>query len=360
VIYPGAVRIENDLAAAANTALKEGGFDWASVRMEGQTAVLSGTAPTERDRMSAHAVVLAAHGPGAPVSGGIVAVDDRLSVAPAAGPFAWRALGGDGRVTLSGSVPNEGVRTLLLTEARRAFPRGVTDEMAVAAGAPAGDWQGTALTALRALARLKRGEADVAGTLLNVRGEAADAAAAAAVTAEVRRVANGFSGTADVRSAAAANAGPVNQALPPVTAQAPEKTIAQPPAAGSPPATVAPADCQRQIRSLAQQAPIRFQANSAKPSPASQRQLDRIAEVARRCPGARIGIAGFTDSSGSELANRQLSFNRAQGVLAHLAAAGVPRERMTASGYGPLRPVASNDTAEGRARNRRIEFEIQP
>jgi OOP family OmpA-OmpF porin len=78
-----------------------------------------------------------------------------------------------------------------------------------------------------------------------------------------------------------------------------------------------------------------------------------------RCPDAVIEISGHTDSVGNDDTNSQLSQRRAEEVSEYLKKAGVGAERMTAVGYGKTRPVASNDTEEGRARNRRIEFDVK-
>lgn len=70
----------------------------------------------------------------------------------------------------------------------------------------------------------------------------------------------------------------------------------------------------------------------------------------------QIEVAGHTDSSGNETRNVELSQARAQAVLNYLVGRGVERERLSAVGYGASQPVASNDTAEGRAQNRRVEL----
>lgn len=73
-------------------------------------------------------------------------------------------------------------------------------------------------------------------------------------------------------------------------------------------------------------------------------------------PSAGIEVAGFTDDTGPRALNQRLSLQRAEAVRAFLVAAGVAAERLTARGYGPADPVASNATAAGRAENRRVEL----
>jgi OOP family OmpA-OmpF porin len=87
--------------------------------------------------------------------------------------------------------------------------------------------------------------------------------------------------------------------------------------------------------------------------------LNKLAEAARTCPVGIIEIEGHTDSEGIDERNLPLSERRAQAVLDYLIKAGVPAARMKAVGYGASRPVAPNDTSNGRARNRRIEFAVK-
>lgn len=118
--------------------------------------------------------------------------------------------------------------------------------------------------------------------------------------------------------------------------------------------------CQTKMRDVARQGVIRFAWASATLEPDSLPTLKRLAEVAGACPLARIEIEGHTDAEGTPERNRKLSERRAQSVVAYLTAAGVDPGRLTAVGYGETRPVASNDTAENRSKNRRIEFTVVP
>ena len=86
--------------------------------------------------------------------------------------------------------------------------------------------------------------------------------------------------------------------------------------------------------------------------------LDGVARVLAQCPAVRVEVAGFTDSRGSLQLNNRISQDRADTVRLYLAEHGVAGSRLMATGYGPQRPVATNDTAEGRALNRRIEFNV--
>jgi OOP family OmpA-OmpF porin len=103
---------------------------------------------------------------------------------------------------------------------------------------------------------------------------------------------------------------------------------------------------------------VNFATDSAEIDPASAVVLDVVADQLRSRPGLRIGVEGHTDSVGSEAYNQSLSQRRADAVRSYLVRKGVPAERLTARGLGESSPVASNDTAEGRALNRRVELEV--
>lgn len=84
--------------------------------------------------------------------------------------------------------------------------------------------------------------------------------------------------------------------------------------------------------------------------------LDRVGNFMNQYPKTRLIVEGHTDSQGSETTNQELSQRRAQVVGDALASRGVARDRIDALGRGAALPVASNDTAEGRQRNRRVEM----
>jgi outer membrane protein OmpA-like peptidoglycan-associated protein/tetratricopeptide (TPR) repeat protein len=92
--------------------------------------------------------------------------------------------------------------------------------------------------------------------------------------------------------------------------------------------------------------------------PESNAELDRLVKLLKDVPSLKIELSGHTDNTGSASLNEKLSQERADAVVAYLVSKGIDKSRLTAKGYGSSRPVASNDTAEGRQLNRRTEFEI--
>jgi outer membrane protein OmpA-like peptidoglycan-associated protein len=85
--------------------------------------------------------------------------------------------------------------------------------------------------------------------------------------------------------------------------------------------------------------------------------LENVAQVIKNHPEAGvIRIEGHTDSRGDDAHNQMLSEKRAQAVLAFLVSKGVAGERLTARGFGETQPLGDNNTAAGRAKNRRVVF----
>jgi outer membrane protein OmpA-like peptidoglycan-associated protein/Tol biopolymer transport system component len=87
-------------------------------------------------------------------------------------------------------------------------------------------------------------------------------------------------------------------------------------------------------------------------------ELDKLALLLEKNPALHIEVSGHTDNTGSAARNQTLSEQRAAGVVTYLIGKGIAPERMTSVGYGSSKPVASNDTEETRAQNRRTEIKI--
>lgn len=105
---------------------------------------------------------------------------------------------------------------------------------------------------------------------------------------------------------------------------------------------------------------IEFEPGNAVLTPVGRKTLDELVGLLQQFKGRRFEVIGHTDSQGAPDANQVLSANRADAVKSYLAAKGIAPALIQTAGAGADRPVASNDTAEGRARNRRIEFRVLP
>jgi outer membrane protein OmpA-like peptidoglycan-associated protein len=113
--------------------------------------------------------------------------------------------------------------------------------------------------------------------------------------------------------------------------------------------------CEARISSLLSGSSIQFTAGEATIDASSDPLLDRISQAIRSCPGV-VRIEGHSDTSGNAVTNHALSIARAKAVREVMLQLGLPDNKVEAIGLGSSRPVAPNDTPEGRALNRRIEF----
>jgi OmpA-OmpF porin, OOP family len=103
---------------------------------------------------------------------------------------------------------------------------------------------------------------------------------------------------------------------------------------------------------------IFFELNKADLKAESAAELDRLIKVLKENNSLVIEIGGHTDSQGADAYNATLSQNRVNTVIDYLTKNGIDKSRLSAKGYGEAKPIASNDTEEGRALNRRVEFTV--
>ncbi|MBM4246488.1 MAG: OmpA family protein [Deltaproteobacteria bacterium] len=101
---------------------------------------------------------------------------------------------------------------------------------------------------------------------------------------------------------------------------------------------------------------VNFDFDKATLQPQGKPILEEAAKILKENPSINVEVRGFTDSVGSKDYNLRLSDRRAATVKNFLVSQGVPASRLTTKGFGMADPVASNDTADGRAQNRRVEL----
>ncbi len=232
-------------------------------------------------------------------------------------------------LTLSGYVPDNSVHAAIAQAAgRKFFGEKLVDNLKSSVGAPAG-FPAAVTAALGALSRLSTGTLAVSDREVKLSGDALYDGAAAQIRAGLGKdFPQGF------------------QFKPEISVK---------PAA----APVDPTVCQQLFSDLLARGKIRFEQARATLDPDSTALLDRLIEIALRCPTAGIEIAGHTDGDGEDAFNQALSEKRAQAVVDYLVKTGLPASRFTAVGYGSTQPVAGNDTDQGKAQNRRIEFLVR-
>jgi OOP family OmpA-OmpF porin len=103
---------------------------------------------------------------------------------------------------------------------------------------------------------------------------------------------------------------------------------------------------------------VEFEFDSDMLTAEGRETVDEVAELLRSLPGVTVEISGHTDSTGDDAFNLDLSLRRADAVRAHLVEQGLSGARFETAGFGETRPIADNETPEGRQRNRRTEFRV--
>jgi outer membrane protein OmpA-like peptidoglycan-associated protein len=103
---------------------------------------------------------------------------------------------------------------------------------------------------------------------------------------------------------------------------------------------------------------INFDTDKDSIKAASKPRIDKAVDVMKKYPALKVRISGHTDSQGPYRHNVDLSKRRAQSVKRYMVESGIDASRIETEGFGPDQPIDTNDTAEGRAKNRRIEFAI--
>ncbi|MET0709034.1 MAG: OmpA family protein [Tardiphaga sp.] len=232
-------------------------------------------------------------------------------------------------LTLSGYVPDNNVHAALAMAAARKFTNEkIVDSLKASIGAPSG-FSAAVTSALGALSRLSTGTLVVSDREVKLSGDALYEAAAGQIRAGLARE------------------------LPTGWTAKPEVSVK--PAAAPVDSTV----CQQLFMQNLTKGRIRFETASASINADSAGLLDRLIEIAMRCPTTGVEIIGHTDGDGDPGFNQTLSEKRALAVQDYLVKAGLPAERFSTTGYGSSQPIALNNTDEGKLQNRRIEFVVR-
>ena len=116
---------------------------------------------------------------------------------------------------------------------------------------------------------------------------------------------------------------------------------------------------QRKLREALAESSVEFESASARLTAKGKALLDELAVIIQEDPGTRIEVQGHTDGRGSAERNLRLSEARAAATVEYLVGKGIAAKRLSARGYGQNRPIAHNDSEEGRRQNRRIDFLVE-
>jgi OmpA-OmpF porin, OOP family len=226
------------------------------------------------------------------------------------------------QVVVAGTVPDEATRNAILARVREVYgAERVVDQLGVGSVVAPPNWSGYVQKLVSPqLKQVSRGQLDINGNNIELKGEVANEALRQQLAGDM---ATALNPTYAVRNA--------------LRVAAQEQTVLD--------ATLA-----NRI--------IEFEAGSSVLRPAGRSILDEMAATLLKLGNKKVEVIGHTDAQGSRDTNVVLSLARADAVRSYLANKGVAPSLISTSGSGPDRPVAANDTAEGRARNRRIEFRV--
>lgn len=238
----------------------------------------------------------------------------------------------DGSLFLDGHVRSENEMGRVMREATSLFPDSmVNDELTVAEGAPNSAWGDLISKYLPLLADLDTGRLVLDDNQSLLTGVTNDEAVRNRIIAGIDD-SLGYNEVANINvpNAAPVFAGTMNsQEL-----------------------------CQKLFDELKGDSKITFATNSDTIDQESFGLLDSLTSAAKQCPSFNVSISGHSDSTGDPAYNVDLSQRRAQRVVDYLVAKEVEAGRLTSYGLGAAQPLVSNETPEGRAANRRIEFTV--
>jgi OOP family OmpA-OmpF porin len=226
-----------------------------------------------------------------------------------------------GQVLVTGTVADEASKASVLAKLREVYGDLVVDQISVGAVSTPANWNGYVQKLITPeLKQITRGQLKIDGSTVSLKGEVANEAQRQKIASNVATSLNPTYTVNNGLRVSASDQGVLDGTLANRT--------------------------------------IEFQSGKAELTASGKAILDEMTAAMLKLKERKVDIIGHTDNQGLRATNQGLSQARAEAVKAYLAAHGIKSELMTASGQGADRPVASNDSTEGRARNRRIEFRL--
>ncbi|MEZ5924719.1 MAG: OmpA family protein [Hyphomicrobiaceae bacterium] len=273
--------------------------------------------------------------------------------------YRWSASYDGLRLEIDGSVPGGFERNRILARARDLLPNRTFDDRARDEdGAPVG-WLDAVLAGLEQLARLESGRLEVVGLKITLHGTTDSEDTLARAKATMRSgLPRGYEGVDDVTYVAP----PEPDVEEIQKTEASKKTVDVKTVEKKIETTTTPLEpkeCEAVLNNRLRQGKLYFRRDSARLDGRDRKTLEPLLKVLERCEGSTILIAGHTDSDGAATYNQRLSEQRAQAVVDFLVSLGADRDRLTAIGYGETKPIVRNSGRANKAKNRRIEFEVQ-
>ena len=345
-VYHHARSIESDISARAAQLTAQ--YPWARVSVDGRDVTAHGTPPTQTaaqivlDQLGILRGARAVHSnwaePGAQAKG-----RPGLRLQPSSTLTLTASLTKAG-VTLSGTVPSENdssaLQRYLARHRRDVAVEAQLDIDAAASSAQSAQFRQATATGIRGLMRLVDGRLQVDEHQITLSGVTRSPLAQRQLEADMRRnLPQGYVFRSLLGAAATTRTAPARKQAPLTEVQQAVVTA-----------------CQAGFDALMRNSSIAFGNNSDALDGSSNALLDRIAVQANACQNTRILVAGHSDKTGDAAYNVDLSQRRAEAVRQALIARNIAPARLQARGFGATQPRATNNTAAGRAANRRIEF----
>lgn len=276
--------------------------------------------PRARDRCLATVLLLAAMAAAAAGPATPAAVASPVP-APVPAP-AMTSAPAPGQVVVSGTVPDEATRQSVLAKVREVFgTERVVDQLGVGKLVAPPNWSTYLQGIISAdLKQVSHGQISISGNVIEIKGEVGNEAVRQQIVSDMSTRLNK---TYTVRNAL--------------------RVVA----AG-----------QEQVDLALASRTIEFEPGNSSLTPSGRQTLELLAPLLLRLTGRSFEVTGHTDGIGSRSQNIALSAARADAVKRYLVGKGIAAEKVGTSGAGPDRPLAGNDTADGRARNRRIELRV--
>lgn len=267
--------------------------------------------PVDNSGVQVHTTILPATSTSAPAA---------ANPAPATTEIPPAANAVPGQVVVGGKVPDEATKAAVLARLRDTYGAGnVVDQIEVGDVATPPNWASNVQKLIGPpLRQIKKGQLKIDGTQIDVKGEVQNESQRQQLASDM---ANALNPTYTIRNGlrvSASEQGVLDQTLANRT--------------------------------------IEFETGSATLTPQGRAILDQMAAVLAKLTTKTVEIIGHTDNAGNRASNIALSQARADTVKGYLVAKGISPQQLTTTGVGPDQPIASNDTTDGRARNRRIEF----
>lgn len=316
--------IEQDVASNADADLDAAGVKWATIETfnRGREVLITGTPPNQASIDLAKETAQSAYGVRSVSIGGDVKVPE----APPIDPSLTASVNGNS-IVLRGELKDQASIDAVVAQANASFgSENVVNELSIGNNvADTPNISGFFAGLLEEAAGLATLTATIENQSLTLSGDVPTAETGSKIATNMRKL---FSGKISNQ---------LKVVAPPV-----KRDI-----------------CQELVNELLREGKINFETGKSTIKGDSFSLLQSIANTAKRCPDANFEIAGHTDSTGQLQSNMRLSEARAQAVMNYLVKQGLSLESFSAKGYGPNDPIGDNNTAAGRAQNRRIEFRLK-